>query len=148
MGLLAPMEQGKLPPSAFFGAGMLALAGVGMWTAAEAVMEEPLPIETIINAAVVYYPALLVMIGLAVFFMGFKPKLLGLAWLYLGYSFLVLYLGELLDIPEEMAAITPFGHIPQLPIEEMNYSVLVILTAIALLLVIFGIRGYQQRDIE
>ncbi len=130
------------------GAVMLALAGMGMWTAAAVVMETPLSFDTIINAVVVYYPALLVMIGLSVFLMGFKPKLLGLSWLYLGYSFLVIYLGELLDIPEEMAAITPFGHIPQLPIEEMNYFALVILPAIALLLVVIGMMGYQRRDIE
>lgn len=130
------------------GAIMLALAGMGMWSAAVTAMEDPLSFNTILHAIMVYYPAVLVMIGVAVLLMGFKPQGLSLAWLYLGYSFFVVYLGELLDIPEWMAALSPFGHIPQFPVEEINYTALGLLTAISIILMVAGLTGYRNRDIE
>src|SRR5699024_427391 len=45
---------------------MLSLAAIGLWAAGSTVMEEGLKFETIYGAALVYYPAMLVMIGLAV----------------------------------------------------------------------------------
>jgi len=130
------------------GAIMLALSGMGMWSAAVTAMEDPLSFNTILHAIMVYYPAVLVMIGVAVLLMGFKPQGLSLAWLYLGYSFFVVYLGELLDIPGWMAALSPFGHIPQFPVEEINYTALGLLTAISIILMVAGLTGYRNRDIE
>ncbi|MFO7953153.1 MAG: ABC transporter permease [Bacillota bacterium] len=130
------------------GALALLLAGTGLWSAAVPVMEDPVSFETIFNAAMVYYPALLVMIGVAVLFMGFKPEALGIAWLYLGYSFFVVYLGQLLDLPEWLSSLTPFGYVPRLPIEEMDYTGISILTVLALGLIVAGFLGYRRRDIQ
>ncbi len=130
------------------GALALFLAGTGLWSAAVPVMEKPVSFETILNAAMVYYPALLVMIGVAVLFMGFKPEALGVAWLYLGYSFFVVYLGQLLDLPDWLSSLTPFGHVPRLPIEDMDYTGISILTMLALGLIAAGFLGYRRRDIQ
>src|SRR5690625_7923686 len=88
------------------------------------------------------------MIGIAVLLTGFLPKFTGFTWLYLGYSFIVVYLGGLLQFPEWMSNLSPFGHIPQLPVEDMDFMKAAVLTIISIILVVIGFIGYQKRDIE
>lgn len=124
------------------------LAATGMWSAAAAVMEEPLPLGMLLNAAMVYLPAMWVMIGPAILLIGILPQGTGLTWLYLGYSFFVVYLGSILQVPEWMATLSPFGHIPQLPVEDVDFVRLSVLTLIAMALTVIGFRGYRTRDIQ
>lgn len=127
---------------------MLFLAMLGLWSTANTVIEEAIPFSSMFFAAMVYLPAIWVMIALAVLALGWIPKATGLSWLYLGYSFLVVYLGGLLQFPEWMAKISPFGYIPEYPVEEINGWTLVILTLIAAGLIMLGFMGYRKRDIE
>lgn len=127
---------------------MLSLAGIGLWSAGTAVVEDGLVFGKIYGAAMVYLPALWAMIGVAVLLIGFVPRFTGLIWFYLVYSFFVVYLGSLLKFPDWMAKLTPFGHIPQLPVEDMDYMKAAVLTIIAVVLTILGFIGYNKRDIE
>lgn len=124
------------------------LAVLGLWSTGLAVMDEPIPFSSVFNSAMVYLPAMWVMIGVAVFLIGWLPRATSLTWLYLGYSFFVVYLGELLQFPEWTNKLTPFGYIPKLPIEDMDISKLAGLTLIALALIAIGFSGYNKRDIE
>ncbi|WP_368505361.1 ABC transporter permease [Alkalihalophilus sp. As8PL] len=134
--------------SLLFGFVMLFLALVGLWSAGNAVMEEAISFSLMFKAAMVYLPAIWVMTGLAVFAIGWLPKVTSLSWLYLGYSFLVVYLGSLLQFPEWMGKISPFGHIPEYPVEEIDFVTLCVLTMMAIALIITGFIGYRKRDIE
>ena len=120
---------------------------MGFWSAASFVMEDKLPLYTLLKAGFVYLPAIWVMVGLAVLLIGFIPKLTGLTWLYLGYTFFVAYLGDMLQLPGWMSQLTPFGHIPQVPIEEINYIQIIILILIAAVLTVAGFIGYNRRDL-
>ncbi|KHF38166.1 ABC transporter permease [Halalkalibacter okhensis] len=134
--------------SSVLGFVMVLLAVLGLWSASIAVMEEPISFVTMFNAAMVYLPAIWIMIGITVLLIGFKPQLTGFTWLYLGYSFLVVYLGGLLQFPEWMGKLSPFGHIPQLPVEEMNYFIVSLLSCIAIGFIIVGFNGYRKRDLS
>ena len=134
--------------SVLAGFAMLLLAILGMWSAAAATMSDPLPLSTIFNAGMTYLPALWVMSGLAALIIGFIPQGASFTWLYLGYSFLVIYLGAMLQFPDWMAWVTPFGHIPKVPVEEANFAVYSVLTVIALVLIVAGFRGYNKRDVQ
>lgn len=127
---------------------MLSLTAIGLWSAAEAVMEDGFDFGTIYAAALVYYPAMLVMIGVSVFLIGFLPKLTGFIWLYVTYSFFVLYLDGLFQFPDWVGKLSPFGYIPQLPVENMKWSPVITLAIIAILLMVIGFIGYRNRDIE
>ena len=94
------------------------LNAVGFWAGSTAVMDDPIPFVSWLWACVVYTPALLVLLGVAVALVGWLPKLSRLAWGYLGYTFVALYLGVLTGLPEWLGKLTPFGHIPQLPYVE------------------------------
>lgn len=127
---------------------MLSLAAIGLWSAGNASMENGLDFGTIYGAAIAYYPAQLVLIGLAAFFVGLVPKLTALNWLYLFYSFVVLYMGGLLQVPDWTKRITPFGYVPNAPVEEVTLLPLLVLGLIAAALTLTGFAGYRRRDIE
>ncbi|WP_404450588.1 ABC transporter permease [Virgibacillus necropolis] len=127
---------------------MISFAAIGLWAAGAAVTDEGFEFGMIYGAAIAYYPAMLVMIGIAVFLIGFIPKRNILLWLYVFYSFIVLYLGGLFQFPEWVGKLSPFGHIPQLPIEEFEFMPIFILTIIAVILMVAGFIGYKKRDIE
>ena len=127
---------------------MLLLSAAGMWTAAAAVMADPVPLSLFLKSALVYLPAIWALIGLTVLIIGYKPGAALFSWIYLGYSFLVIYLGEMLQIPDWLSGLTPYGYVPKIPIEEINIPALIILTIISIILMAAGFRGYRQRDIQ
>ncbi|MGG0668900.1 ABC transporter permease [Lederbergia citrisecunda] len=126
---------------------MLSLASVGLGAVAISVMDEVIPFGVFFQSAIVYFPALLIMIGIAMLLIGFAPKLSGFTWLYLTYSFFVLYLGGLLQFPEWLGKLSPFGYIPELPVGDMDFMSVSVLTVIGALLIVAGFIGYSKRDI-
>lgn len=137
-----------LAVSLVFGALMLFLSAFGMWSAAVGVMDDPISFATFVNSAMVYLPAMWVMTGLAVFLLGFLPRATAFLWVYLGFSFFASYFGDLLQFPQWLIKLTPFGHIPQLPVDDMNFTVIGIMTVIAAGLAAAGFIGYNRRDIQ
>lgn len=127
---------------------MLSLAAIGLWSASAVVMEDVISFGMLYGAALVYLPALWIMIGITVLLIGILPRATSFIWLYLLYSFVVVYLGGLLQFPEWMRNLSPYGHIPQLPVEEINFITISLLVVIAVVLVITGFIGYAKRDIE
>lgn len=127
---------------------MLALTAIGLWTASTSVMAEPLSLRDTLQYALVYLPAIWVMIGWSVLIIGLAPNFSGLVWGYLGYSFFVVYLGGLLDIPVWMQQLSPFGHIPGLPVDEMDWNAFLLLTFIAIFLMFAGFICYRKRDLH
>ncbi|WP_342599778.1 ABC transporter permease [Psychrobacillus sp. FSL H8-0483] len=126
---------------------MLLLAVLGLWFSSVVVMEDAISFSTIFKAAMVYLPAIWTMIGLAVFLVGFRPTNTSITWLYFIYSFIVVYLGALLQFPDWLRNLSPYGHIPQLPVEEMDFMAVSVLLIIAIVLSIFGFITYNKRDI-
>ena len=127
---------------------MLSLTAIGMWSASIAVMDDGIALGTLYGAAIVYLPAMWIMIGIAVLLGGIAPKLTGLSWIYLLYSFIVVYLGGLLQFPEWLGKLSPFGQIPKLPVEDMDFMRASILTIIAGVITAVGFIGYNKRDIQ
>ncbi|PGZ15445.1 ABC transporter permease [Bacillus cereus] len=127
---------------------MLSLAAIGLALAGNAVMKETISFSTFYSAAIVYLPAMWIMIGVAILFIGFAPKFSGLTWVYLTYSFFVIYLGGLFQLPKWMSNLTPFGYIPRLPVEEVDFVKFSILVVVAIVLMVLGFVGYNKRDIH
>lgn len=127
---------------------MQLMSVLGLWSAATFVMEDLISFKVLFKAAYANIPAMWIFIGVAVFLIGLFPRLTGLTWAYLAYSFFVEYLGEMLKLPEWMVKISPFYHIPSIPAEDVKISTLMILAGIALILIGLGFVGYNRRDIE
>jgi len=127
---------------------MLSLTAIGLWSAAAATMETGIAFSTLYSAAIVYLPAMWIMIGVAVLIIGFAPRLTSLIWLYLLYSFVVVYLGGLFQFPEWLGKLSPFGQIPKIPVEDPDFMKIFVLTLIAIGLTVVGFIGYKRRDIQ
>lgn len=126
---------------------MLTLASLGLGVAGNAVMEAKFSIGMLYGAAMAYLPATLVMIGVAVLLLGWAPRVTGVVWLYLAFSFFVIYLGGLFQFPEWVGKLTPFGYVSEMPIEEMDYVNAFILVGVAFTFIITGMIGFKRRDI-
>ncbi|MCM3739462.1 ABC transporter permease [Oceanobacillus luteolus] len=126
---------------------MLSLTASGLWMAAEAVMEEGFSFVIIYRAALVYFPAVLVMLGLAVLLIGVLPRFTSLIWLYIATSFIINYLGGLLQFPDWVENLSPFGYIPAIPVENMDWITVIALSITAIILIVLGFTSYSRRDI-
>lgn len=99
------------------------------------------------SLAWVQIPAVLVLVGLAVLLVGWLPRATGLVWVAMGLAFVVGWLGGLLALPEWFRGLSPYEHLPQVPIENVAVAPLVVLTLVAVALVVAGTVGFRRRDI-
>ena len=122
------------------------VTSLGLWSVSSLMLEMPLALGSTVNAMMIYIPALWVMLALGIFFIGCMPKASMLCWAYFTYAFIVGFFGELLNMPPWAMRLSPFTHVPQLPQEEVCFITLLILTAVALALTLFGLVFYRRRD--
>jgi len=120
---------------------------IGMYATAMSILPDPneLSFSFMMQSSAVYIPAVWVMIGVAIFFIGAFPKFTGIVWAYFGYSFFIMLFGRM-GLFDSAVYFTPFGHLPNLPVEEISYLTLSILTLIAAGLTAMGFIFYSRRD--
>ncbi len=126
---------------------MQTLTAVGLWATSYSILDQTLSLGKTLNAALVFLPAIWVLIALGIFLMGLFPKATSGIWLYFAFCFIVIYLGELLKFPDWLMNLSSFTHVPQLFVEEGDILSLTILTLLAILITIIGFIGYRKRDI-
>jgi Putative exporter of polyketide antibiotics len=123
------------------------LLALGFWSVGSVVMSEIPSLGTFLQSALSYLPAIWVLMGVSVLLVAFVPRYTALTYVYLGYTFVSVYLGTIADFPEWTRKLTPFGYVPQYPIEKMETAPLIILTGIAAILVASGCWRYGHRDV-
>jgi len=94
-----------------------------------------------------YLPAVLVVAGFAVAVAGLLPRQSMLAWLLVAAVFFQTMLGETLRLPDALDAISPFWHLPGIPVEPFDPLPGLIELALAAALVGLGLWGYRRRDL-
>ena len=128
---------------------MQVLSILGLWSAAAmSVGGDPFPLGETLKAGMVYVPVMWILLGLVAALIGFAPKSASAVWLYLSYSFFTIYLGGILQLPDWMAKLTPWGHIPNIPLEPIGNGTVVIVLLVAVILIALGFYGYNKRDIH
>ena len=125
---------------------------IGVYSSSAAVLANNPDINVtlgfLMKANLVYLPAMWIMIGITVLLIGFFPKATGAIWGYYGFAFFLIFMGRLPDLmPEWLLVISPFTFVPELPVEEINFATLAIMSIIALALTIAGFIGYRRRDV-
>ena len=124
---------------------------VGFWFSCYAFMEKPIPFMDLFNACMIYVPAILFMLGVAIVLIAYLPNRISIAWIYLGYSFATIYMGALIGLPEWLSKLSPFGLIPQLPMDEVTGGAVTLLVGMCVLSVamyVLGFIGYKNRDMK
>ena len=122
------------------------VTAVGMWAVSSLMLETPLGFGSLVFSIMVYVPALWVILALGIFAVGAFPKAATLCWVYFTYIFIAGFFGDLLNMPQWAMNLSPFSHIPQLPLEDMRVLPLLVLTGMALVLAASGIVLYRRRD--
>jgi polyether ionophore transport system permease protein len=101
-----------------------------------------------LGAMLVQIPATLVLGGLAVALFGWLPRLTSLAWAALVLALLLGQLGQLLQLPQWLMDVSPFTHVPLVPVQDVRWTPLIVLTAVAAGLICLGIAGFRRRDVH
>ncbi len=120
----------------------------GLYVTSTGFLEDPIALGSLIESTLAYLPTILLVLGLAALLVGVQPKFTLITWLYLVFMFLVLYLGDLLEFPTWVNELSALYHIPEVPHESINWSIMGILSGIGLLFTLLGFVGYNKRDIQ
>ncbi|NED99225.1 ABC transporter permease [Phytoactinopolyspora halotolerans] len=129
-------------------AGVIVIGGFGFGIAAAIDGRDIGYLGDSVAAAAVFIPAIWVAVGLAVALYGLVPRALGLAWIIPVYGFLVVYLGDLFGVDQSAHNLSPFGHVPELPAEDLEIAPLLIMAVIAAVLILAGLAGFRRRDLH
>lgn len=99
-------------------------------------------------ASFAYWPAVLVMLGMMLFFIGFLPRLsVSISWAVYGFSMGIAMFGGLFSLSEAVIKATPFGAVPRIPAENFTLAPLAVLTIIAAFLATLGFWRFRTRDV-
>ncbi|MGK2950749.1 MAG: ABC transporter permease [Acidimicrobiales bacterium] len=127
---------------------ILVAAGVGMGAAYAVATGEAEQVPRLIGALLVQAPAVLVLVGIAAALFGAVPRATAAAWAALGVCLVVGLFGELLQLPGALRSVSPFHHLPLVPVEPVAATPLVLLLAVAAGLAAVGHRGLRRRDLH
>ena len=126
---------------------LVTLGGVGVAVADAAVRGSSDQLLRLVALSWVQLPAVLVLVGLAVLLLGWAQRASAVAWAALGFAVVIGWLGGLLRLPDWVDGLSPFQHLPQVPVEDVAVAPLLVLTLIGLGLIAVGAVGYRRRDI-
>jgi ABC-2 type transport system permease protein len=132
------------------GLGVLVLSlamGLGLAVGYALGMDEWDQVASQLAAQLSYAPGVLLVAAVAITFPGLFPRWSGLAWAGVAFVLFQVMLGETLRLPDWVDAISPFWHLPQLPVETFNPVPAVAELALATVLVLLSLWGYRRRDV-
>ncbi|NEW48937.1 ABC transporter permease [Nocardia cyriacigeorgica] len=99
-------------------------------------------------AALVYVPAVWVIIALAVLGFGWIPRAAAaVAWAVFAYCVVAILFTDAFDLPEWFEAASPFRHATQAPLEDAAAMPILALLVTAAALLAVGFVGFRHRDV-
>jgi ABC-2 type transport system permease protein len=103
----------------------------------------------IAGAALAYWPAVMVLTGLAVLLFGYTPRLaIPLTWGVVAGLWIVMLIGDALHLPSWVLHVLPFSATPNLPAQPMSWTPLIVMTAVAAAFAWAGLGRFTRRDIQ
>lgn len=127
---------------------ILVAAGLGMGVAYALAVGEADQVPRLVGALLVQAPAVLVLVGVAAALFGAVPRATSAAWAALAVCLVVGLFGELLQLPAPLRGLSPFHHLPLVPVEPVTAAPLALLVALAVALAAVGLRGLRRRDLH
>jgi ABC-2 type transport system permease protein len=132
------------------GMGVVALSlamGLGLAVGYALGMGEGDQFASQLAAQLSYAPGVLLVAAVAIALPGLLPRWSGLAWAGVAFVAFQVMLGETLRLPDWVDAISPFWHLPQLPVEAFDPVPAAVELALATVLVLLSLWGHRRRDI-
>ncbi|WP_448630687.1 ABC transporter permease [Cellulomonas soli] len=101
------------------------------------------------GAALAYWPAVMVLVGVAVALFGWVPRLaVPLTWGVLAGLWFVVMIGDALHLPAWLLDLLPFSATPAQPLEPLRWAPLVVMTLVAAGLIGAGVARFRARDVQ
>jgi len=100
-----------------------------------------------IGGQLTYLPGVLLVAAAAVAITGLLPRWSLMVWAGVAFIFFQVMLGETLRLPNWLDALSPFSHLPALPVEALDPVPAVAELVLAAALVVLGLWGFRRRDV-
>ena len=128
---------------------LLLVGGAGMGAGYGSLTNDPGQTIRLALAALAYWPAVMVLVGVAVALFGWLPRLaIPLTWGVLAAMWLVVIIGNALHLPGWLLNLLPFTATPHQPLVPLTWTPLVIMTLVAGGLVWAGLGRFARRDVQ
>ena len=100
-------------------------------------------------AALAYWPAVMVLVGVAVALFGWLPRMaIPLTWGVLSAMWFVVLIGDALHLPGWLLNLLPFSATPHQPLVSLTWTTLLVMTIVAGGLVWTGLGRFARRDVQ
>ncbi|MCD0448521.1 ABC transporter permease [Actinocorallia sp. API 0066] len=127
---------------------LLLVAGLATGAGAALSADDPgLVLDTALGH-LAHTPAVWFVLAVSALLYGAVPGALPAAWALPAYGLVTGYFGDLLGLPEAAAALSPFAHTCQYPLEPVNPPALAVLLALAAALTLAALRAFRARDLR
>ena len=131
------------------GAVLLLVGGAGIGASYGAAVHDAGQTGRLALAALAYWPAVMVLVGVAVALFGWVPRLaIPLTWGVLSAMWFVVLIGDALHLPAWLLDLLPFSATPHLPLVSLTWTPLVVMTLAAAGLVWTGLDRFARRDVQ
>jgi len=128
---------------------LLLVGGACMGAGYGSLIGDPGQTSRLALAALAYWPAVMVLVGVAVALFGWLPRLaIPLTWGVLSAMLFIVLIGDALHLPGWLLNLLPFSATPHQPLVSLTWTPLVILTLVALGLIWTGLDRFARRDIQ
>lgn len=126
---------------------LLLLAGLALGATHASLTGDPGQVWRLAAVPLAYAPATWTLVGLGVLALGVVPRAVGVAWVALAASALVLLMAQPLRLPDWLVDATPFAWVPSLPVEAFVVAPLAVLALVSAAGVGAGVAGLRARDV-
>ena len=126
---------------------LLLVLGLGVGITRSIAADDAGEVPRLIAASLAYAPALWVFVGLAAALFGVAPRIVGVAWGFLGVVAFAGFIGPLLQLPDPIYDLSPLEHVSRLPVADFSVVPELVLTVIAAALVAIGVLAFRRRDL-
>ena len=100
-------------------------------------------------AALTYWPAVMLLTGIAVLLFGWLPHFtIAGSWAILAAMWILVVSGDALNVPQAVLDAMPFTATPHQPLEPMAWTPVVLLALVGLGLLWAGVSRFARRDIQ
>lgn len=121
--------------------------GLGMGIGFGLVTGDGSAVLRLAGATLPYAVPVLLLAALSWLAYGIRSRWAAVGWLGLGFCFVVMMFGELLQLPAWLMDVSPFRHLAQLPAEDFQIVPVVVLVAITAALAALGMWALRRRDV-
>jgi ABC-2 type transport system permease protein len=128
---------------------LLLVGGACMGAGYGSIIGDPGQTGRLAIAALAYWPAVMVLVGVAVALFGWLPRLaIPLTWGALSAMWFIVLIGDALHLPDWVLNLLPFSATPHQPLVPLTWTPLVVMTLVAAGLIWTGLDRFARRDVQ